>query len=96
MNSEKATPSSPVNSVVMRRLRKQPRCRRNDWNMDLEPDDRVFDSRPVSEGAWMYDLRESKGRNKRDSGELTPVLVKKNGKPRLAALCDDGNWYWVD
>jgi hypothetical protein len=35
------------------------------------------------------------GKDKRAIGELTPKLVKKNGKPRIAKLHDDGFWYWT-
>jgi hypothetical protein len=50
-----------------------------------------------TEGAvTMHDLRDSTGRDKAATGELTPHVVKKNGNPRLAAIGDDGFWYWVD
>lgn len=80
----------------MRKIRKQPVCAYNPWNWNLEPGDRVYRVMPELEGAYMIDLRESTGRNKRDAGELTPHTVTKNGAPRLAVLGDNLQWYWQD
>ena len=76
-----------------RKLRKQPIARLNPWNFDLEPGDRVFELRPDLGSAYIYDLIESTGRNKRAAGELVSRLVKKSGQPRLAELRGDC-WYW--
>jgi len=80
----------------MRRMRKQPVAGYNPWNFDLEEGDRVYQAMPELGGAWIYDLRESTGRNKSAVGELTPHLVKKNGRARVGVLGDDGVWYWRD
>ena len=79
----------------MRRMRKQPSAGYNPWNFDLEAGDRVYDPQPELECCYIYDLVESRGRNKSAAGELTPVLVKKNGYPRRGVL-GDGVWYWDD
>lgn len=71
----------------MRKMRKQIVGRFNPWNFDAEVGDRVIDF-----GDNVYDLRESRGRNKAALGELTPVLVKTNKK----AVNIDGVWYWKD
>lgn len=48
----------------------------DDWDEDAEPGDRVLYR------GWPHDLRESTGRNKRATGELTPVRVRcPYGKP---------------
>lgn len=78
----------------MRKLRKQPVARMDPWNFSLEPGDRVFEWRGADQ-AFMYDLRESHGRNKRAAGELTPYRVTKDGIARRARRID-GIWYWVD
>jgi len=81
---------------VMSRLRKTPKGPYNPWNWDYEAGDRVYEPVPLEPGLYyMYDLRESRGRNKRDAGELTPVAVKKNGKQRKASYSEDG-WYWKE
>lgn len=81
--------------TTMRRMRKQPTGPRNDRDFSAEAGDRVY----WEEGndTVMFDLRESTGWRKRTAlGELTPHLVKKNGKPRLAKMNDHGVWYWLD
>lgn len=78
----------------MRKLRKQPTKIYNEWAFDFEAGDRCFKPDPNNRNAFIVDLRESTGRNKRDAGELTPVFVKKDGLIRKAILCDDGFWYW--
>jgi hypothetical protein len=87
--------SAPVQPVV-RRLRKQPTAGLSAWDHEAEPGDRRYIPKPELEGAWIVDLVLSSGRNKRDVGELTPKVVKKNGRPRIAQLHDDGLWYWMD
>lgn len=82
--------------MSVRKLRKQPKGQINNWNFDAENGERYFEPRPELEGAYIYDLTESRGMNKRDAGELTPRLVRKHGKPRVALLADDGLWYWND
>lgn len=79
----------------MRKLYKQPTKSLNSWDWDAKPRERVFRPMPLG-GAYIYDLRESNGRNKAAMGELTPILVKKNGVPRIAIKADDGLWYWID
>lgn len=79
----------------MRKLRKQPVAAINCRDFDREPGDRVYESMPELEGAFMHDLRGSTGRNKRDAGELTSRVVKKSGKRRLAVFCGDA-WYWAE
>lgn len=79
----------------MRRMRKQPRCVRNDWNDDLEVGDRVYVWIEYPKMATMYDLTESRGWGKAVAGELTPVCVKKDGKSRIAVI-NDGVWLWRD
>lgn len=79
----------------MRKLRKQPTGPLNPWDFGAEPSDRVYEPRPDKDCAFIYDLRESRGRNKAAAGELTPQLVVKDGKPRQAVLDDDGLWYWL-
>jgi len=59
------------------------------WNFDAEVGDIMVDS--MSEKA--YRLYESRGRNKRDAGELTPVEIKKPGK---RATLVDGKLVWED
>lgn len=50
----------------------------------------------IGEGvAEMLDLHESTGRNKRDAGELSFRVVRKDGLPRLAARGAGGWWYWL-
>jgi len=75
-------------------MRKQPRCARNDWNHNLEVGDRVYVWMEFQKTAVMYDLTESRGRNKAAIGELTPVRVTKNGQARVATI-QDGVWYWT-
>jgi len=83
--------------MAMRKLSKQPVGGRNDWDYTVEPGDRVFECAwDGSDYAYMYDLRESNGSNKASRGVLTPFIVKKNGNPRQAVLCDDNLWYWMD
>ena len=86
------------NQTQLRRLRKQPVGARNDWDFTAEPGDRVYQrARGGADYVYMYDLRESRGRDKAAMGELTPHLVKgRNGLGRHAVLCDDGHWYWND
>lgn len=79
----------------MRRLKKQPVTSYNPWDWKREAGERVYHPQPSLEGAYIYDLVESRGRNKRDTGELTPRLVRKNGKPRIAIQDDQGTWYWL-
>lgn len=79
----------------MRKMRKQPMGVRNDWYPDYEPGDRVYRWLEYEKSALMYDLVESRGRNKAAAGELTPILVKKDKGPRLA-IVKDGIWYWAD
>ncbi len=79
----------------MRKLHKQPVAEFDPWDDNREPGERVYQSRPALDGAYIYDLRESNGWGKRALGELTPCLVNKDGRPRLAVLADDGDWYWT-
>jgi hypothetical protein len=79
-----------------RRLRKQPIALFNPWNFAAEPGDRMYLPVPESEGAHIYDVYESRGRNKRAAGELSRRIVKRNGIPRLAFLDDTGVWRWCD
>lgn len=77
-------------------MRKQPVASYNPWNWKAEVGERVY--RYCGSGvtiAFMFDLRESRGRNKAAAGELTPHSVKKNGQLRLAINIDD-IWYWCD
>jgi len=76
----------------LRRMRKQPVGGRNDWNHNLEEGDRVY-TWVSDETVVMDDLVVSRGKNKRASGELTPVRVCSNGKARIA-IRKDGVWYW--
>ena len=77
-------------------IRKQPVGPLNPRNFSLEAGDRVW-QRDYSEGTVvMHDLRESTGRDKAAAGDLTPHVVKKNGKPRRAFRANDGKWYWED
>lgn len=78
----------------MSRIRKQPVASYNPWDWEREAGDRVYAYDPSHQAAYMIDLVESRGRNKRDAGELTPRIVKKNGKVRLAYRAGDGIWYW--
>lgn len=82
--------------MPMRKLRKQPVGSFNPLRHDLEHGDRVYQAMPDLEGAFMHDLRISTGRNKSDASELTNHIVKKDGKPRLAVLAEDEQWYWED
>ena len=75
-------------------MRKQPVAQYDPWDFSREPGDRVYEPQTGKDGAWMF--VESNGWGKRMSGELTPRIVKKNGRYRLAVLCDDGYWYWQD
>ena len=82
----------------MSKLRKQPIAERDDRDFSREPGDRVY--------AWafgekdgyavMFDLKESRGRNKRDAGELVPVAVKNGRYLRQAWRDDEGIWHWFD
>lgn len=96
MNEPNKPPTvAPLHGVV-RRLRKQPTAVLAAWDHEAEQGDRRYIPKPELEGAWIVDLVLSRGRNKRDAGELTPKVVKKNGRPRIAQLHDAGLWYWVD
>jgi hypothetical protein len=79
----------------MRRMRKQPIGHANPRNFRLMPGDRVWRQDHTTGEYHMLDLRESRGRDKAAAGELTPVVVKKNGRPRVACVwC--GLWFWLD
>ena len=78
----------------MAKLRKQPTAPLNSWDLDAEPGERRFISKPDLEGAYIVDLVEANGRDKRAAGELTPRVVKKSGVPRIAFQDDRGIWYW--
>jgi hypothetical protein len=82
--------------ITMKKIRKQPVGPLNPWNFSLQPGDRVWKMDHTEGTVTMHDLRDSTGRDKAATGELTPHVVKKNGNPRLAAIGDDGFWYWVD
>lgn len=78
-------------------MRKQPVGPLNFRDFTLEAGDRVYSQWNAVNGKAMfvmYDLRESRGRFKSAAGELTPVLVRKNGKPRFAYKKDGGRWVW--
>ena len=82
----------------MRKMRKQPVGGYDPRGWDLEEGGRVFQARTEfleTEVYYMYDLKESTGRNKSACGELTPHLVKKNGEPRIGIRIDTV-WYWKD
>ena len=74
-----------------RKMKKQPVARYSPWINELEPGDRVYQPKPEIEGAYIYDLKSSRGRDK-----LTPRLVKKDGKPRVAVMDGSGVWFWRD
>jgi hypothetical protein len=75
------------------KLRKQPIAMYSPWNHCFEAGVRLY-AKVDNRLAHIYDLRESTGRNKRDRGELTPRIVKKNGEPRIAYQREDGVWFW--
>lgn len=79
----------------MRRMRKQPKQARNDWDYTLEVGDRVYTWIRFKETAVIDDLVKSNGRNKAAAGELTPIRVTKNGQNRIAII-KNGVWYWID
>jgi hypothetical protein len=79
----------------MRRMRKQPVGSANPRNFRLMPGDRVWRQDYTTGEFHMMDLRESRGRDKAAAGELTPVIVKKNGRARVACVWY-GLWFWVD
>ena len=80
----------------MKKIRKQPVGPFNAWNFSLEHGDRVWRRDATENTIVMVDLRESSGRNKAAAGDLTPHVVKKSGKPRLAVQGEDGMWYWTE
>lgn len=61
----------------------------NSWNWGAEPGDVM-----VNYKGQLFRLVESRGRNKADAGELTPVLVKPPS-PDLCAKIIDGEVWWV-
>lgn len=72
----------------MAKMRKQPKRGRCDHDFSLEPGDRVF--RKIGEKEYeIFDIRESRGRNKRESGELTYVSHE-----RTAYKDERGTFYW--
>jgi hypothetical protein len=79
----------------MIKLRKVPSKCYNIWDDDLEPGMRVY-KLFYDDVYLIYELKESTGRNKRDSGSLTPILIKKNGKPRLAKYLSGIGWVWIE
>jgi len=70
------------------RMRKQPIKRMNSWDFDAEVGERV-----IGIDGKVYDLCESRGRNKSAAGELTPVLARPHKKGARATKIDEG-WYW--
>lgn len=78
----------------MAKLRKQPTAQLCSWDFEAEPGERRFIAKPDLGGAYIVDLVESNGRDKKAAGELTPRVVKKNGVPRIAFMDDRGVWYW--
>lgn len=75
-------------------MHKQPVGPDDPWAFSLEAGDRVYRYTDYAKKqAIMFDLLESRGWGKRTAGELTPAVVKKNGKSRIAT-CKDGIWYW--
>lgn len=79
-----------------RKLRKQPvrcYCERDE---QAEPGERLFKPMPELEGAYIIDLVESRGKDKRAAGVLTPQTVRKHARPRIAFMDDSGVWYWQD
>jgi hypothetical protein len=69
-------------------MRKQVDGPLDPWDHLAEPGDRVVDGR-----GRVYDLRESRGRDKRDAGDLTPVLAAPQ-RSGARAVEVDGIWYW--
>ncbi len=64
----------------------------NPWNFDAEVGDIM-----VNHWREAYYLRQSRGRNKADAGELTPVQIKREGYHAVVFKEADGHWsmYWV-
>ena len=79
----------------MRKMHKQPTGPYSPWNFDHEEGDRVFQRLGDTNKAIMFDLFESKGKDKASCGILIERVVMKDGKERVA-VCKDGVWYWVD
>jgi len=79
-----------------RRLKVQPVARLNAWDFDREAGDYVFEPLPDLDCARIYVLQTSNGFDKAAIGELTPCLIKKNGKTRRAELDEFGVWRWCD
>lgn len=75
---------------MLRKMRKPVDCRLNPWDFSAEAGMRVIDDR-----GRVYDLRESNGINKRDAGELTPVLAQAQRRGNIAVE-NAGVWYWTD
>lgn len=79
------------------KMRKQPVGRMSPWQFAAEPGDRVYQWHPRFDYAYIYDLRESRGKDKSASGVLAPVGVKKNGQLRRAMRLRTGrSWFWID
>ena len=68
-------------------MRKQVLRRLSPWDQSHDEGERVVDY-----DGEVYDLRESHGRNKRSSGELTPV--RPSAAKHSKAVCIEGIWYW--
>lgn len=83
-------------TMTGRKLKRQPVARFNMWDFDREAGDYVFHPLPEQECANIFVYRESTGKNKASSGELTPHMITKNGKPRRAELDDFSVWRWCD
>ncbi len=69
-------------------MRKQPVGFLDPWDDSFEVGDRAVDN-----NNRVFDLLESRGRNKRAQGDLTPVLAspQRNGS---YAVYDEGVWFW--
>jgi hypothetical protein len=85
-----------VRKEYSRLMRKQPTGPLDPWAWDCEAGERVFQHQAGLNCYFIYDLRESTGAQKRASGELTPILVKKNRQPRKAEKGSDELWRWTD
>ena len=77
-----------MSEVTVRMMRRQPTRTVSDWVQDAEVGECI-----IYRG-WPHRLAESRGRNKRAAGELTPVKIR--GPRRAIGIRQvNATWYWV-